>query len=102
MKNRIYRPIGRFFYWPILIALAVLWSAGSSMAAGPAKTTVQEMKAHMAWLVGNGNEGKMQELEQRIKRQEISLYRLGGVGAAVGGAPTIVHLALDYLKVVHR
>jgi hypothetical protein len=61
-----------------------------------------EMKAHMAWLVGNGNEGKMQELEQRIKRQEISLYRLGGVGAAVGGALTIVHLALDYMKVVHR
>jgi hypothetical protein len=60
------------------------------------------MKVHIAWLVGNGNEGKMQELEQRIKRQEISLYRLGGVGAAVGGALTIVHLALDYLKVVHR
>jgi hypothetical protein len=60
------------------------------------------MKVHIAWLVGNGNEGKMQELEQRIKRQEISLYRLGGVGAAVGGALTIVHLALDYLKVLHR
>jgi hypothetical protein len=65
-------------------------------------TDLAEMKAHMAWLVGNGNEGKMQELEQRIKRQEISLYRLGGVGAAVGGALTIVHLALDYMKVVHR
>jgi len=65
-------------------------------------TELAEMKVHIAWLVGNGNEGKMQELEQRIKRQEISLYRLGGVGAAVGGALTIVHLALDYLKVVHR
>ena len=40
-------------------------------------TELAEMKAHMAWLVGNGNEGKMHELEQRIKRQEISLYRLG-------------------------
>jgi hypothetical protein len=65
-------------------------------------TDLAELKAHMSWLVGNGNEGKMQELEQRVKRQEISLYRLGGVGAAVGGALTIVHLALDYLKVVHR
>ena len=65
-------------------------------------TELAELKAHMAWLVGQGNEGKMQELEQRIKRQEISIYRLGGVGAAVGGALTIVHLALDYLKVVHR
>lgn len=65
-------------------------------------TDLAELRAHMAWLVGNGNEGKMQELEQRIKRQEISLYRLGGMGAALGGALTIVHLALDYLKVVHR
>jgi hypothetical protein len=56
----------------------------------------------MAWLVGTGNEGKMHELEQRIKRQEVSLYRLGGMGAAIGGALTIVHLALDYMKVVHR
>jgi hypothetical protein len=56
----------------------------------------------MCWLVGQGNEGKMQELEQRIKRQEISVYRLGGVGAALGGVLTIVHLALDYLKVMHR
>jgi hypothetical protein len=60
------------------------------------------LKAHMCWLVGQGNEGKMQELEQRIKRQEISVYRLGGVGAALGGVLTIVHLALDYLKVMHR
>ena len=65
-------------------------------------TDLAELRAHMAWLVGNGNEGKMRELEQRIKRQEISLYRLGGMGAALGGALTIVHLALDYLKVVHR
>lgn len=65
-------------------------------------TDLAELRAHMAWLVGNGNEGKMQELEQRIKRQEVSLYRLGGMGAAVGGALTLVHLALDYMKVVHR
>jgi hypothetical protein len=42
MKNRINRPIGRFFYWPILIAMMAMMSAGSAMAAGPAKTTVQD------------------------------------------------------------
>lgn len=42
MKNRIYRPIGRFFYWPILIAVVAFWNAGSAMAATPVKTTVQD------------------------------------------------------------
>jgi hypothetical protein len=65
-------------------------------------TDLAALRAQMAWLVGTGNEGKMHELEQRIKRQEVSLYRLGGMGAAIGGALTIVHLALDYMKVVHR
>ena len=65
-------------------------------------TDLSELKAHMEWLVGSGNEGKMQELEQRIKRQEISLYRLGGMGAAMGGALAVAHLALDYMRVMHR
>jgi hypothetical protein len=27
-----------------------------------------ELKAHMRWVVGNGNEGKIQELEARVQR----------------------------------
>ena len=34
-----------------------------------------EVKAHMRWLVGNGNEGKMQELEERVGRHEAFLQR---------------------------
>ena len=65
-------------------------------------TDLAALRAQMAWLVGSGNEGKMHELEQRIKRQVVSLYRLSGIGAASGFALTAVHLALDYMKVVHR
>jgi hypothetical protein len=64
-------------------------------------TDLSELKAHMRWLVGNGNEGKMQELEVRIQRNEAQLQRMGGIGAAFGVLLTLLHVAFDYLK-VHR
>ncbi len=62
-------------------------------------TDLSELKAHMRWLVGNGNEGKMQELEVRIQRNEAQLQRMGGIGAAFGVLLTLVHLAFDYFRV---
>ena len=64
-------------------------------------TDLAELKAHMRYLVGTGNEGKMQELDVRIQRNEAQLQRLGGVGAAFGVLLTLIHLAFDYLR-VHR
>ncbi|HEU5400686.1 MAG TPA: hypothetical protein VFU86_04970 [Terriglobales bacterium] len=64
-------------------------------------TDLAELKAHMRYLVGTGNEGKMQELDVRIQRNEAQLQRLGGVGAAFGVLLTLIHLAIDYLR-VHR
>lgn len=40
MKTKMCRPIGRFFYWPILIALIAFAFTGSGVAATPAKTAV--------------------------------------------------------------
>ena len=62
---------------------------------------LSELKAHMSWLVGTGAEGKMQELEERVRRHDESVQRLRGMGAAFGVLLTLVHLAVDYLK-VHR
>ena len=42
MNSKTGRPMGRFFYWPILIALIALCGTGTSMAAAPAKTIVQD------------------------------------------------------------
>jgi hypothetical protein len=61
-----------------------------------------ELKAHMRWIVGNGNEGKMQELETRIQKHEVALQRAAGLGVAVGVLLTIIHLALDSLRVIHH
>jgi hypothetical protein len=61
-----------------------------------------ELKAHMRWIVGNGNEGKMQELEIRIQKHEVALQRAAGLGVAIGVLLTIIHLALDSLRVIHH
>ena len=61
-----------------------------------------ELKTHMRWIVGNGNEGKIQELETRIRKHEAALQRTAGIGVAAGILLTIVHLALDSMKVMHR
>jgi hypothetical protein len=61
-----------------------------------------ELKAHMRWIVGNGNEGKIQELECRIQKHEAALQRTAGIGVAAGILLTIMHFALDSLKVMHH
>jgi hypothetical protein len=61
-----------------------------------------ELKAHMRWIVGNGNEGKIQELECRIRKHEAALQRTAGIGVAVGVLLTIMHIAIDSLRVVHH
>ncbi|PSH05015.1 MAG: hypothetical protein CXZ00_04545 [Acidobacteria bacterium] len=61
-----------------------------------------ELKAHMRWIVGNGNEGKMQELETRIQQHEATLQRVAGIGVAAGVLLTILHITLDSLKVIHQ
>jgi len=61
-----------------------------------------ELKTHMRWIVGNGNEGKIQELEIRIQKHEAALQRTAGIGVAVGVLLTIMHLALDSIKAVQH
>ena len=61
-------------------------------------TDLAELKAHMRWVVGNGNEGKMQELEERVERHEAYLQRFTGVATAMAGLLTLFHFAIDYLR----
>lgn len=59
-----------------------------------------ELKAHMRWIVGNGNEGKIQELEMRIQKHEATLQRTTGLVAAAAALVTVTHLVLDWLRVM--
>jgi hypothetical protein len=61
-----------------------------------------ELKTHMRWIVGNGNEGKIQELEARIQKHEAALQRVAGISVAAGVLLTILHITLDSLRVMHH
>jgi hypothetical protein len=57
-----------------------------------------ELKTNMRWLIGNGNPGRLQELEVRVERHEAMLQRGLGIGAAAGVLLTLVHIGIDYLR----
>lgn len=59
---------------------------------------LSELKAHMRWLVGNGNAGCVHELAERVERHEKFIQRAGGIGAAFAGLITLIHVAIDYLR----
>jgi hypothetical protein len=60
-----------------------------------------ELKANMRWVIGNGNQGKMQEIEERVERHEAYLQRFTGIATAVAGLLTLFHVAIDYLRLRH-
>jgi hypothetical protein len=62
---------------------------------------LSELKVHVRYLVGGGNEGKIQEIEQRLQRHESYLQRLVGVGSALAAAITVLNLVVNFLR-VHR
>jgi hypothetical protein len=82
-------------------------SVAPNTGANPAGTyykaifRLDEVKAHMRWLVGNGNEGKIQELEEKVTRHEAFLQRFTGIATAVACLLTVVHFAIDLLKYRH-
>lgn len=62
---------------------------------------LSELKAHMRWVVGNGNEGKIQEIEERVDRHEAYLQRFAGIAATLASILTLFHVAIDYLRYKH-
>lgn len=61
---------------------------------------LSELRANMRMLVGNGSEGRLQEIELRLQRNESLVHRMTGIGAALGGVLTVAHFFFDYLKVI--
>ena len=64
-------------------------------------TDLAELKADMRWLVGNGNQGKLQEIEERVEKHEVYLQRATGIAGALAGVLTLFHLAIDLLRFKH-
>ena len=60
-----------------------------------------ELKANMRWVIGSGNQAKIQEIEERVERHEAYLQRFTGVATAVASILTFFHLAIDYMIYRH-
>ncbi len=87
------------------VSIALIPNTGSTPSGSYYRVVMKlddGLKAHMRWIVGNGNEGKIQELECRIRKHEAALQRTAGIGVAVGVLLTIMHIAIDSLRVVHH
>jgi hypothetical protein len=53
------------------------------------------LKSQMKEVVGNGQPGRLAQLESRVLDHEKSVQRLKGIAAAFGALLTIAHAALD-------
>ena len=57
-----------------------------------------EIKTNLHWLLGNGKPGYLQELTDRVERHERVVQRFTGIGGALAGLVTLVHLGLAYFR----
>jgi hypothetical protein len=55
-----------------------------------------ELKAQMRQLLGNGQPGRLQLLEQRVQQHEEFVHRASGVGAVFGLLLTIANVLINY------
>ena len=56
------------------------------------------LKTHMSGLVGDGNNGRMGELEKRVERHELNLQRAKGFMAAVSVVFAVVEVAVEAFR----
>jgi hypothetical protein len=56
------------------------------------------LKSQMRELLGNGQPGRLRQLEQRVERHERVVQRLSGVGALLAFLLALLHASADVLK----
>ena len=59
------------------------------------------LKTEMQSLLGNGQPGRLREVELRVDRHEAFVQRAGGLGALLATLLTLIHLGVDYLRFRH-
>ena len=56
------------------------------------------LKSQMRHLMGIGQPGRLDQLEERVQRHEQAVQRIKGLAAAFGGALTLIHLVISYVS----
>lgn len=59
------------------------------------------LKTQMHLLLGNGQPGRLREVELRVERHEAFVQRAGGLGVLAGTVLTLIHLGMEYVKLRH-
>ncbi|HUZ03857.1 MAG TPA: hypothetical protein VMU62_00750 [Acidobacteriaceae bacterium] len=55
------------------------------------------LKSQMASLIGQGQPGRLNTLEERLERHELYLQRMKGFAGALFVLTAMIHVAIDYL-----
>ena len=55
------------------------------------------LKSEMKALLGNGQPGRLRQLEERVEKHESLVQRATGVWAVVAVMLTVLHMGFDYL-----
>ena len=56
------------------------------------------LKSQMAALMGQGQPGRLQALEERLDRHEVYMQRAKGFAGALGVGVTVVNLMINYWR----
>lgn len=56
------------------------------------------LKTEMKNLLGNGQPGRLRQIEQRVEKHEALVQRVAGVGTVVGFLLTAIHFSIDFFK----
>jgi hypothetical protein len=57
------------------------------------------LKAEMKIVLGNGQPGRLRQLESRVEQHERLVQRASGIGALMGVLLTLVHLGIDWTRI---
>jgi hypothetical protein len=55
------------------------------------------LKSQMEQIVGNGQPGRLSQIESRMYDHEKTVQRLKGIAGSLGGLLTVAHFAIDFL-----
>jgi hypothetical protein len=59
---------------------------------------LSQLKLQMRQLLGNGQPGRLHDLEARVARHEAFLQRATGLGWIVGPVLALLHVGFDYVR----
>jgi hypothetical protein len=68
---------------------------------GQVLADLRVLKTQMDQVLGNGQPGRLSQLEGRLLEHERTVQRMKGMMAAFGGILTFAHVAIEYLAGKH-